>query len=43
MQKTAAMTALVPDRTGGVIQVNQAASDERGIEATSGHSFHVLP
>lgn len=28
---------LVPDRTGGLTQVDQAASDERGTEATSGH------
>jgi len=33
---------LVPDKTGGVIQVNQAASGERGTEAISVHILYGL-
>jgi len=34
---------LVPDKTGGVIQVNQAASGERGTEENSALTLYGLP
>jgi hypothetical protein len=34
--------SLVPDRTGDVVQMSQAACGERGTEASSVHTLHGL-